>query len=82
MKPAPTPDIAEYEALVRLAAEANLPYSSLRTAGFNGEFPVLKLGRQGSRRESWYVRRSDFTDWLERRTVTHQKPEKHWKRSA
>jgi len=76
MKPGPTPAIAEYEALVRLAAEANLPYSSLRTAGFNGEFPVLKLGREGSRRESWYVRRADFCAWLERRTVTNSKPTK------
>lgn len=65
MKAASLPD---YLSAKQAAHELNIPYSSLRTAHFNGELPALKLGRDGSRRESWYFKRADILAWLERRT--------------
>lgn len=67
MKPAGLP---EYVPAIQAARELNLPYSTLRTAHFNGELPALKIGKEGSRRESWYFKRSDLLQWLERRTET------------
>ena len=65
MKPLEPPD---YLPAKQAAHELNLPYSTLRTAHFNGELPALRLGKEGSRRESWYFRRADLLAWLERRT--------------
>ena len=63
-----TTQFPEYVAIIDASAETGLPYSTLRTAGHNGEFPVLKIGKPNSRRESWYVKRADLLTWLERRT--------------
>jgi hypothetical protein len=73
MKPAPLPD---YIAAKQAEHETNIPYSTLRTAHFNGELPALRIGKEGSRRESWYFKRSDVLAWLERRTVTNPKDDK------
>lgn len=65
------PALPEYVPAKQAAHELNISYSSLRTAHFNGELPALKLGKDGSRREAWYFKRSDLLAWLDRRTVTH-----------
>jgi excisionase family DNA binding protein len=40
------------------ARELGLPYSTFRTIVFNGEIPVIKIGR------AWYHRRVDVERWL------------------
>jgi excisionase family DNA binding protein len=69
----PALDLPAYMPAIQAARELNLPYSTLRTAHFNGELPALKVGKEHSRRESWYFKRSDLLDWLERRTETKPK---------
>jgi hypothetical protein len=64
-------DLPEYVPAKQAAHDLNIPYSALRTAHFNGELPALKIGKENSRRESWYFKRSDLLQWLERRTESH-----------
>ena len=66
--------LPEYVPAKEAARDLGIPYSSLRTAHYNGELPALKIGKDGSRRESWYFKRSDLLAWLERRTETKQAP--------
>lgn len=72
-----TLDLPDYVPAKEAAHQLNIPYTSLRTAHFNGELPALKLGKDDSRRESWYFKRADLLLWLERRTET--KPPKDTK---
>ena len=44
------------------ANEIGVPYTSLRQRVFNGELPVVKLGR------AWYFKRADLEAFIERHT--------------
>jgi excisionase family DNA binding protein len=44
----------------RAAAHLGIPYTSLRALAFQGELPVVKLGR------SWYFETSALDQWVER----------------
>jgi hypothetical protein len=57
-----------YIAAKHAEEETGIPYSTLRTAHFNGELPALRVGKEGSKREAWYFRRDDLLQWLERHT--------------
>jgi excisionase family DNA binding protein len=42
------------------AAELGLPYTTVRQLAFQGEFPVMKIGR------AWYFRRMDLEAYISR----------------
>jgi excisionase family DNA binding protein len=46
----------------KAAAELGIPYTSLRQLAFNGDLPVVRLGR------AWYFKRIDLSNFVERRT--------------
>jgi hypothetical protein len=50
----------------RAAAELGVPYSTLRDAGFRGDLPVVRIGKN-DRHSAWYFERRDLDNWIETR---------------
>jgi excisionase family DNA binding protein len=46
----------------KAAQDLGLPYTSLRLRVFNGELPVVRIGR------AWYFKRTDLDAFIERQT--------------
>jgi excisionase family DNA binding protein len=67
MKPQPLPELVPAK---QASQETGIPYSTLRTAVHNGELPATRIGKPGSRRESWYFSRTDLLNWIA--SKTHQ----------
>ncbi len=63
-------ELPEYVKAQQAARETKIPLTTLRKAHFSGELPALRLGREGSRRQAWYFKRSDLIQFLERHTET------------
>jgi hypothetical protein len=60
--------LPKLDALVEAAKATGIPYSTLRLAAADQEFPTVRIGK-GEKRSAIYVRRDDFLQWLDRRTT-------------
>ncbi len=59
-----TPRTPQLIAAKPCSREYGLKYTTLRDVVLRGEIPVIKVGREGSKRQAWYLDRQDVEQWI------------------